>query len=85
MVLKCCVYDFERLLIDFEMNFNDLSSCLNNLREREPTKGGGGLRPPPPFVGGSLKILRISAEIIKIHFKIIKQPIKIFYTTFQNH
>ena len=26
-----CAYGFEKLFNDFEMNFNDLSSCLNNL------------------------------------------------------
>ena len=30
MILKCCVYDFERLFNDFEMNFNDLSRCSKN-------------------------------------------------------
>ena len=30
MILKCCVYDFERLFNDFEMNLNDLSMGMTN-------------------------------------------------------
>jgi len=51
MVLICCVYDSEKLLNDFEMFFNDLSTSLNNFGSlKKTTKGGGGLRSPPPFV-----------------------------------
>ena len=46
MISKCCVYDFERSFDEFEMEFNVLSSCLNNLRESGPTKGGGTLKRP---------------------------------------
>ena len=38
--------------MDWKEKIRDLSTSLNNLSDRRPTKGGGGgLRPPPPFVG----------------------------------
>ena len=46
MILKCFVYDFEKLFNDFEMFFydvfNDLSRRSNNF-ERDTYKGGGAL------------------------------------------
>ena len=42
MILNCCVYDFERLLNEFEMDFNETSSCLNNLCEREDLQRRAG-------------------------------------------
>ena len=46
MILKCFVYDFEKLFNDFEMFFydffNDLSRRSKNF-ERDTYKGGGAL------------------------------------------
>ena len=41
MILTCCVYDFERLFNEFEMNLNDLSRCSNNFGSQKTHKGGG--------------------------------------------
>ena len=49
MVLKCCVYDSEKLLNDFEMFFHDLSSSSKDCGSLKNFKGGGGLRPPSPL------------------------------------
>ena len=70
MVLKCFVNDsemlfnnFEKLSNDFEMFLNDLSTSLNDFGSlKKTTKGGGGLRPPLPFVCFfAPKILRTGA------------------------
>ena len=72
MFLKCFVNDsemlfnnFEKLSNDFEMFFNDffddLSTSLNNLFVRYLQSGPAHQSAPPPFVGGSLKILRTAA------------------------
>ena len=76
-ICKCLVYDFEMFLMIVESclmilkcGFNDLSTSLNNLWERRPTKGGAaafGRR--PPFVGVSLKILLTAAKIIQHTFQ----------------
>ena len=57
MILKCFVYDFEKLLNDFEMFFNDISNDLSSSSkkfERDTYKGGRGAlaaRPSAPFAG----------------------------------
>ena len=72
MILKCFANDsemlfnnFEKLSNDFEMCFydffNGLSTGLNTLFVRYLQSGPAHQSAPPPFVGGSLKILRTAA------------------------
>ena len=42
MILKCCVYDAERLLNGFDMDFNDLSTSLNNFESLKNLQRGAG-------------------------------------------
>ena len=49
MILKCCVYEFEKLFNDFEMFVNDLSNSSNNFESWKTYKGGGALKRPAPL------------------------------------
>ena len=53
IVRKSKVPKITRIKIYWKEQIRGLSTSLNNLWERWPTKGGGGLRPPPHFVGVS--------------------------------
>ena len=52
MILKCFVYDFEKLFNDFEMFFNDFFNDLSRRSknfERDTYKGGRGALAPHPL------------------------------------
>ena len=50
MILKCVVYDFERLFNEFEMFFTDLSSSSKNCGSLKNLQSGAGrFSAPPPL------------------------------------